>query len=248
MDIPIPGLLLSAKHDMSGAGPPFSPASADDGCSIDPARGTMVLGQNVGQAGNPAKFLADREVPNNGFNLRLIGVGRFIVSQVPAINTGESIQADAGININNGFGGQIRLQSNPATPFLITDPSAPIQIVGSNAQVNVGTGAGLNDIVCILTNGAAGNFDIQTAGSVVRFRTQENGNVLIGSIIDNGNLFQVNGAISINNPAAMLVASSAMTNNAGASVGTLTNAPAAGNPTKWIGFNDAGTLRFIPAW
>ena len=35
---------------------------------------------------------------------------------------------------------------------------------------------------------------------------------------------------------------------AGASVGTLTNAPSAGDPTKWITINDNGTLRRIPTW
>lgn len=40
----------------------------------------------------------------------------------------------------------------------------------------------------------------------------------------------------------------AMTNGAGAAVGTLNNAPAAGNPTKWVEINDNGTLRYIPAW
>jgi hypothetical protein len=40
----------------------------------------------------------------------------------------------------------------------------------------------------------------------------------------------------------------AFTNNAGASAGTLGNAPVAGNPTKWIPINDAGTIRNIPAW
>jgi len=38
------------------------------------------------------------------------------------------------------------------------------------------------------------------------------------------------------------------TDGAAASVGTLTNAPAAGNPTKWIPIDDNGTTRFIPAW
>lgn len=37
-------------------------------------------------------------------------------------------------------------------------------------------------------------------------------------------------------------------NNAAANVGTLNNAPAAGNPTKWIPINDNGTIRNIPAW
>jgi hypothetical protein len=35
---------------------------------------------------------------------------------------------------------------------------------------------------------------------------------------------------------------------AGTATGTLTNAPAAGNPTKWITINDNGTLRRIPTW
>ena len=32
------------------------------------------------------------------------------------------------------------------------------------------------------------------------------------------------------------------------SLGTLTNAPAAGNPSKWVKIDDNGTPRFIPAW
>lgn len=38
------------------------------------------------------------------------------------------------------------------------------------------------------------------------------------------------------------------TNNAAAAAGTLTNAPVAGNPTKWIPINDNGTIRNVPAW
>lgn len=40
----------------------------------------------------------------------------------------------------------------------------------------------------------------------------------------------------------------ALGNGAAAAAGTLTNAPAAGNPTKWIPINDNGTTRYIPAW
>jgi hypothetical protein len=39
-----------------------------------------------------------------------------------------------------------------------------------------------------------------------------------------------------------------LTNGAGAGAGTLTNAPTAGNPTKWIAIVDNGTTRYIPAW
>lgn len=40
----------------------------------------------------------------------------------------------------------------------------------------------------------------------------------------------------------------ALTNGAAAGAGTITNAPASGNPTKWIPINDNGTTRYIPAW
>jgi hypothetical protein len=42
--------------------------------------------------------------------------------------------------------------------------------------------------------------------------------------------------------------SATMTNGAAAATGTLTNAPTAGNPTKWVAINDNGTTRYIPAW
>lgn len=40
----------------------------------------------------------------------------------------------------------------------------------------------------------------------------------------------------------------ALTDGAGAETATLTTAPVAGNPTKWIGINDNGTIRYVPAW
>lgn len=39
-----------------------------------------------------------------------------------------------------------------------------------------------------------------------------------------------------------------ITSGAGASTGTLTNAPSAGNPTKWMPIDDNGTTRYIPCW
>lgn len=40
----------------------------------------------------------------------------------------------------------------------------------------------------------------------------------------------------------------AMGNGAGSATGTLTNAPVAGNPTKWIAVVDGPTVRWIPTW
>ena len=48
--------------------------------------------------------------------------------------------------------------------------------------------------------------------------------------------------------ATLMKSAVTLTDGAGVGVGTLTNAPAAGNPTKWVAINDNGTTRHIPAW
>lgn len=93
---------------------------------------------------------------------------------------------------------------------------------------------------------AAANWNFYANGSA---RNYFNGNTQIGSATPTAGdeKLQVNGALSINS-ATMLRTYTAFTNGAGAGAGTLTNAPAAGNPTKWIPINDNGTTRYIPAW
>lgn len=54
--------------------------------------------------------------------------------------------------------------------------------------------------------------------------------------------------VIINGATNLLKTSAALTDNAAAQVGTLTNAPTAGNPTKWVRIDDNGTARFIPCW
>jgi hypothetical protein len=94
--------------------------------------------------------------------------------------------------------------------------------VGSHALLVAGASiVALNDVSTInATNGGAVTFG---AGIIAASLTVSSGTTLIAS-------------------------SAAFTNNAAAAVGTLTNAPAAGNPTKWIPINDNGTIRNIPAW
>ena len=55
-------------------------------------------------------------------------------------------------------------------------------------------------------------------------------------------------SITTSGGATFHTTNTALTNGAAAAAGTLLNAPAAGNPTKWIGINDNGTTRYIPAW
>lgn len=61
-----------------------------------------------------------------------------------------------------------------------------------------------------------------------------------------GNL-DISGALTVSS-STLIRSTTTLSNGAAAATGTLTNAPAAGNPTKWIPINDNGTIRYIPAW
>jgi hypothetical protein len=56
------------------------------------------------------------------------------------------------------------------------------------------------------------------------------------------------GLIYQNSASFLMRTKTSWNTGAAAATGTLTNAPAAGNPTKWIPVDDNGTTRYIPAW
>jgi len=51
-----------------------------------------------------------------------------------------------------------------------------------------------------------------------------------------------------NNQTILLEATSTLSDGSALEAGTLLNAPAAGNPTKWVAIDDNGTTRYIPTW
>lgn len=71
----------------------------------------------------------------------------------------------------------------------------------------------------------------------------QGGNLLIGTATN----ITGTGGLCINS-ATLITTRTSFTNGAAAALGTLTNAPVAGNPTKWLPINDNGTTRYIPAW
>jgi hypothetical protein len=52
----------------------------------------------------------------------------------------------------------------------------------------------------------------------------------------------------IQSSTTLLNSSVPLANGAGVQLGTLTNAPTLGNPTKWVPIIDSGVTRYIPAW
>jgi hypothetical protein len=102
-----------------------------------------------------------------------------------------------------------------------------IQSGGTN-QAYIGSDAGINggtNYAQLTLQTVSGNINLQPTG----------GNVIVSTGVTVGST-------------TLLTTSVALTNGAAANAGTLTNAPAVGNPTKWIPINDNGTTRYIPAW
>lgn len=142
-----------------------------------------------------------------------------------------------------GIGGSL----NTASDITVASPSTTGQIVvtavsGQIAQVH------------IRGNGVASGLNIQHSGSSDAIITNlANRPMFIGTngltrmtIAAAGDV-SFTGAITVGST-TLLATSVALTNGAAAQVGTLTNAPTAGNPTKWIPINDNGTTRYLPAW
>lgn len=74
-------------------------------------------------------------------------------------------------------------------------------------------------------------------------RINSSGGLSVGTTSDPGI-----GLIYTNSASFLLRTKTSLTNGAAAQTATLTNGPTAGNPTKWLPYDDNGTTRYIPAW
>lgn len=144
--------------------------------------------------------------------------------------------------------------------FVVGDGVTAATNVGiGGGNVNIGGGltvAGASGLANVVSSAAvAGDYIYKignSSGTGLGMRLQAGSDALNALAVRNAAAaisFSVTGAGLITTGSATLMASSvALTNGAAASAGTLLNAPAAGNPTKWIPINDNGTTRYIPAW
>lgn len=109
-------------------------------------------------------------------------------------------------------------------------------------------GYGITDAQSKLNNsaGLASAVSDETGTGVVVFN---NTPTLISPVLGaaTGTSITLTGGITTGNN-ILHTTTTALTDGAAAQVGTLTNAPVAGNPTKWAAINDNGTIRYIPCW
>ena len=122
---------------------------------------------------------------------------------------------------------------------------------GSYQQASFSTEDAANPIQLTINNSTNLIMQLQSVEQGIGYRAIQlnvnGGAVMVGVDPGGANLLRVGGALTVNS-ATMIATKTAFTNGAAAAVGTLTNAPAAGNPTKWVPVDDNGTTRYIPAW
>lgn len=117
--------------------------------------------------------------------------------------------------------GDVALASN-GQMLWIDDASTAVSVLGDVFGVNNGTTIQVDDL-----------------GTIIGLFAQA-GVVITGTGPAN--------MLTITGDTTLIHTGTTLSNNAGANVGTLTNAPTVGNPSKWIAIDDNGTTRKIPTW
>jgi hypothetical protein len=112
-------------------------------------------------------------------------------------------------------------------PFILIDRVSVVRRAVFLDTGDISLGGGISNDA-----GAGASLFISTAGGIG-----------VGTVTDPGV-----GMIYTNSATFMIRTKTSYANGAGVGAGTLTNAPAAGNPTKWISIDDNGTTRRLPAW
>lgn len=136
--------------------------------------------------------------------------------------------------------------------FTTVTSNGPSTVDGVAAGTNVyslfklnGVNAAILGSDASIFGGSANNFGMYLYGAASEFFVAPSGGKILR--VNNAGI-TVLGAVSVAGGASFITTTAALTNGAGIGVGTLLNAPVAGNPTKWIGINDNGTTRYIPSW
>lgn len=105
--------------------------------------------------------------------------------------------------------------------------------------------AALGDVSSALGTLAQQMDGLQLSAFVPTYRVAWDRPDAIGALAPNTGKFTT---LTAGGGATLMATSAALANGAAAAAGTLLTAPVAGNPTKWIGINDNGTIRYVPAW
>jgi len=119
------------KEPAAAPGPPFVPTSANNGLSVDPITGRIVLGQSLGEPGDPSQLLDAREIVMAGhpFTMRNGNFTQFRIDPgLELYQIGDIDDAAAGnyLGIDNANQVWFIGQRTPVTNLLMNNPAAGI--------------------------------------------------------------------------------------------------------------------------
>lgn len=202
------GIRRSPRILPGSAGPPFPLNSADNGLSVDTVSRRIVLGQRVGQVGDPAKLLNDREIPLNG---------KIITFK------GNNIQLQA-----EDVGGSVLIRTAPTNYFFNCSPPGNLYQFGdmfglSNGnKMSIQTGFGQDQVLFANTarntrmginSGGLGNrpdFTLDVLGTIgVSDNAVPNNGFPTNALLTSKSMFVANNTTNANN---LVVASYGATN------------------------------------
>lgn len=157
-----------------------------------------------------------------------------------------SVQNATAVAITGGSADGLTLGASATRPASVTTLVVNDPSTGSTSSVlleSTANAAGVN--IKMTGNGAT------TPSKFMRvynglWQLLSNAGGLLMQSDDSGNV-QVAGTLTTGST-VLLSTTATLNNGASTALGTLANAPAAGNPTKWVEINDNGTIRYIPAW
>lgn len=133
-----------------------------------------------------------------------------------------------------------RNAANNADARVIGLDSNDFILIGDAGRNTVTLGAGSASALAAWGGNTASFPAIQASGTTLVIR--------LGNGASGGSLTLSGGTLTLPGGATLLATGAALTSGAAAATATMTNAPTAGNPTKWVAINDNGTTRYIPAW
>ena len=165
----------------------------------------------------------------------------FITAKINELTAGTALAVTSGGTGTASLpaNGQVLIGNGSGYVVANITPGTAIQITNSAGGITI-TNTGVTSLT-----GTANQIDVSSSTGAITLSTPQN--IGTGSSPTFASLTTTAG-ITTAGGAVFHTTNTALTNGAGAGAGSITNAPAAGNPTKWIGINDNGTTRYIPAW
>ena len=167
----------------------------------------------------------------------------------------------------NGFNGAAsfiftRTQGSPTLPAVVT--TQPLFTINGRGYDGSGNPYGTSAAQILFNAEVPGGYDATHHAASIRFSTistlagalltevarlQPSGCLSVGTTADSGvGTVRANKGVYTEEQTAVIHATLAWTGGATGNVPTLPSGPVSGPPTKWLPFDDAGTLRHVPSW